>query len=127
VLVQGPYLVRGASLSGNTLAVTGDNINASTLEIFAPRAVTAVTWNGRAMAVTPTSYGSLVANSTGPSNANIVLPPLTTWKVADSLPERLVSYSDSGPAWVGEYSPSIRRSLECMPLTFSNMTQLRII
>lgn len=127
MLVQGPYLVRGASLSGNTLAVTGDNINASTLEIFAPRAVTAVTWNGRAMAVTPTSYGSLVANSTGPSNANIVLPPLTTWKVADSLPERLVSYSDSGPAWVGEYSPSIRRSLECMPLTFSNMTQLRII
>jgi len=101
VLVQGPYLVRGASISGNTLAVMGDNVNASHIEVFGPRSVTAVTWNGKAVITTPSGYGSLLANLAGPIDANVVLPPLTSWKVADSLPERLVSYSDSGPAWVG--------------------------
>lgn len=110
VLVQGPYLVRGAALSGSTLAVIGDSVVASALEVFAPRSVNKVTWNGRAVATTLTSYGSLLTTLSGPTGADIVLPPLTSWKVADSLPERLTSYNDTGLAWVCKFNPFFHRS-----------------
>ena len=37
--------------SGSTLALTGDTTAASSLEVWAPPAITAVTWNGAAIAV----------------------------------------------------------------------------
>ena len=102
MLVQGPYLVRGASLSGSKLAVTGDIVNATTLEVFAPKAVTSITWNGKALKTQRTEYGSLKGSISAPQS--IKLPSFTSWKPNDSLPERFATYDDSGAAWVGKFT-----------------------
>jgi beta-galactosidase len=101
VLVQGPYLVRGATLSGSKLAVTGDVINVTTLEVFAPKAVKSITWNGKVLHTQSTEYGSLKGSIAAPKS--VTLPSFGSWKSKDSLPERLTTYDDSGAAWVGKY------------------------
>ncbi|PWY89958.1 putative beta-galactosidase B [Aspergillus heteromorphus CBS 117.55] len=98
VLVQGPYLVRSASVESSTLELKGDSVNETALEIFAPKTVNSVTWNGKQVKTSKTSYGSLKASIAAP--ASIKLPALTSWRSNDSLPERLSTYDDSGPAWV---------------------------
>lgn len=99
VLVQGPYLVRGVTSDGSALALTGDESNATAFEVFASKHYQSVTWNGKKVRVSKTPYGSL-KGSVGFSQSTIKLPSLASWKVRDSLPEKLASYDDSGPAWV---------------------------
>jgi beta-galactosidase len=101
VLVQGPYLVRGAKINGSKLAITGDIVNATTLEVFAPKAVKSVTFNGKAVKTKSTEYGSLKASLDAPKS--IKLPSFSSWKAKDSLPERFADYDDSGVAWVGKF------------------------
>jgi len=103
ILISGPYLIRTASISEKTLAITGDYSNTNSLEIFAPPVKT-VTFNGAKLSINSTSYGSIIA-SLLPSNETIAsinakLPALHTWKVADSLPERFAEYNDSSLGWV---------------------------
>jgi hypothetical protein len=99
VLVQGPYLVRSAALEGSTLALAGDTANNTVIEVFTSKNVRMLTWNGKKLHVTRTSYYSLKAIVGGISK-NITLPSLNLWKVRDSLPERLPTYNDSSLAWV---------------------------
>jgi beta-galactosidase len=108
VLVQGPYLVRGAKLTGSKLAITGDIVNATTLEVFAPKAVKSITWNGKSIKTKSTEYGSLKASLDAPKS--IKLPAFSSWKANDSLPERFADYDDSGVAWVGKLLFSTRKS-----------------
>ncbi|CAG8012867.1 unnamed protein product [Penicillium nalgiovense] len=98
VLIQGPYLVRDAKLSGSKLAITGDVVNATTLDVFAPKGVKSVSWNGKKVDTQLTEYGSLKGSLNAPKS--IKLPALTSWKSKDSLPERFTDYDDSGVAWV---------------------------
>ena len=102
VVVLGPHLVRSASVQHETLSLTGDWLNSTTLEVFAPSVVRNVNFNGASLRVTRTPYGSLVGQLQGSrySTASIeaTLPSLTTWKVNDGLPERNASYDDS--KWV---------------------------
>ncbi|KAF2005169.1 glycoside hydrolase family 35 protein [Amniculicola lignicola CBS 123094] len=99
ILVQGPYLVRNAAVNGKTLVLTGDISNATTIEIFASKTVKSVTWNGKSIGASRTAYGSIKANIAG-TTTKIKLPTLSSWKVKDTLPERLATYDDSGIAWV---------------------------
>ncbi|KAJ4356191.1 uncharacterized protein N0V89_004221 [Didymosphaeria variabile] len=99
VLVQGPYLVRDVTSEGSTLKLTGDELNATAIEVFASKRYQSLTWNGKKIQVSKTAYGSLTGNI-GVSKSNIKLPSLASWKVRDSLPEKLAGYNDSGPAWV---------------------------
>lgn len=71
------------------------------MEIFAPNDVKTVTWNGKQLKTSKSSYGSLKATIAAP--VSIQLPAFTSWKVNDSLPERLPTYDASGLAWVGQY------------------------
>ena len=48
VIVRGPELVRSATLRGPSLELTGDTTAAATLEVWGPRPVGLVTWNGSA-------------------------------------------------------------------------------
>ncbi|XHG07467.1 hypothetical protein AWENTII_010610 [Aspergillus wentii] len=105
VLIQGPYLVRGAKITESTLAVTGDSVDATSIEVFAPQTLDTITWNGKEVKTTRTEYGSLRASLAAPPS--IKLPSLTSWKTKDSLPERLPSYDDSGEAWAGKCHLSI--------------------
>lgn len=79
--------------------MTGDVVNATTLEVFAPKAVTSITWNGKAVKTHRTEYGSLKGQLSAPKS--VTLPEFGSWKSKDSLPERLPGYDDSGSAWVG--------------------------
>ncbi|KAF2843588.1 glycoside hydrolase family 35 protein [Patellaria atrata CBS 101060] len=101
VLVQGPYLVRSAELTGNkkTISLTGDSDNATSIEVFAPHVAKNITWNGKALRTMRTGYGSLTAKIPAVDSGMVQLPPLNNWKAKDSLPERLPSYNDSGIAW----------------------------
>ena len=104
VLVIGPYLVRTASQEKDTLALTGDWAAETALEVFAPSRVKKLTFNGKAVKVHKTKYGSLKGSLSAPKvtieSITSSLPSLSDWKVADNLPERLPSYDDSSAAWV---------------------------
>lgn len=97
IFVTGPYLVRSATTSGSTVQVTGDNANATVIEVYAGKGFDTLTWNGQDFDTTQTPYGSLIAHLPGTDSSSIVLPSLTDWKVADSLPEASPNYDDS--AW----------------------------
>jgi beta-galactosidase len=102
VFVQGPYLVRGASVSGNALALSGDLDSTTNITVFAPANVGTVTWNNLPVAITRGIDGSLIGSIEGPVSP-IKLPELSNWKSANSLPEKEIDYDDSGPAWVGKW------------------------
>ncbi|KAG5637395.1 hypothetical protein H0H81_004703 [Sphagnurus paluster] len=101
VLVKGPYLVRSAAIKGNTLQLTGDLNSTTVIDVFAPAAVTSVTWNGALVTVAQSDIGSLRGSVSFPSALNSVqVPALSTltWKCADSLPELGPRFDDS--KWV---------------------------
>lgn len=102
VVVLGPYLVRSASIQHDILSLTGDWLNSTTLEVFAPSSVRNVDFNGASLRVSKTPYGSFVNQLQGSrysvSSVEATLPALTNWKVNDGLPERNASYDDS--RWV---------------------------
>ncbi|KAH7060381.1 glycoside hydrolase superfamily [Macrophomina phaseolina] len=87
VLVQGPHLVRTATVEDDTLKLTGDTSEETTLQIFASASIKAVTWNGEALSTTSTPYGSLTATLSGP--AEVTLPSLSalSWKTAPACPK----------------------------------------
>ena len=109
VFVQGPYLVRSATLEGTTLSVSGDIINATSMEIFAPSGVRTLLWNNRTLQTSRTSYGSLKTQLEEVDQSSVVLPALSNWKSADSLPEIAPGYDASGAAWAGRCIPQSRR------------------
>ncbi|CEH11813.1 glycoside hydrolase family 35 protein [Ceraceosorus bombacis] len=90
VLISGLYHVANATVDGSTLRIVGQ-VNATTtaLEVVAPAAVTALTFNGAEVKTTRTDYGSLKGTLSGPSDAakSWKAPALQGWKSADSLPE----------------------------------------
>lgn len=132
LLVLGPHLVRSAAVGNDgTLVITGDYSNTTQLEIFTDSApgcaqwnphggfrggngwsnggwsngkLPAVTFNGKAVRVSLSNYGTLVgtleASHVSVSSVQASIPALSSWKVADSLPERFANYSDTGKAWV---------------------------
>ncbi|ROW02998.1 hypothetical protein VMCG_05753 [Cytospora schulzeri] len=98
VLVQGPYLVRSASISANTtLQLTGDIDNSTqTITIFAP-SISSVTWNGKPLTITSKDGNMLTGTVQGPPA--FTLPPLGPWKWHDSLPEIQPNYTTSPAVW----------------------------
>lgn len=100
VLIAGPYLVRNATLSGQTLSVNGDLNMTTTIQVFGPGSINHVQWNGQDLKLSKTTWGSLSATLPGPKRAAVSLPSLKdlTWKYIDSLPEIQDGYDDS--KWV---------------------------
>jgi hypothetical protein len=99
VLVHGPYLVRHVASENDSLALHGDILKTTHIEVFASQKFQSLSWNGRKLQASRTKYGSLKA-SIAACNRTIDLPRLENWKVHDGLPEKLPSYNDSSEAWV---------------------------
>ncbi len=101
MIVQGPYLVRTAAIDKKTIQLTGDWLNSTALEVFAPSSVSQVQFNGVTVRTSRTSYGSLTGKlGACPYSVNSILAELPSlsrpaWKVSDGLPERNASYDDS--------------------------------
>ncbi|RDI78175.1 hypothetical protein Vi05172_g11886 [Venturia inaequalis] len=102
LVVHGSYLVRSAVMGSDELELTGDWLNTTALEIFAPAAISSVKFNGEDVKVEKTTWGSLVGilDASKDDSASILasLPKLANWKAADGLPERSPDYDDSN--WV---------------------------
>jgi len=98
LLLQGPYLVRSASLSHHVLHVSGDSDNATSLEAYVGDvSIDTIDWNGKHLPATRTSYGAYRADIPGASDRDVSLPSLadSRWHSADSLPESQPAYDDS--------------------------------
>ena len=96
VLVSGPALVRTATMRGDVLDLTGDTAAATPLEVWAPRPVAVVFWNGRPVPVTRTASGSLASRNPLSGPPAVDLPALTGWKYAPENPEAGPGFDDSG-------------------------------
>ena len=103
ILVGGPYLVRGASLSGSTLALRGDLKTDVRLTVIAPRNIRSITWNEEpvsgdfSVASSLSSIGGFVGQlrTRHSFTTGVSVPKLTGWKFQDSLPEIQKTFNDS--------------------------------
>ncbi len=93
VLVEGGYLVRSASSTGKSLAITGDTSRPGRLAVWAPPSIKAVQWDHHAVAVTRGKDGAL--RGTLPAPAPVHLPELTGWRFRTGAPEAQPGYDDS--------------------------------
>ncbi|MEU3981623.1 beta-galactosidase [Streptomyces sp. NPDC026672] len=95
VLVYGPALVRGVTLDGPTVRLTGDTVRATGLEVWGPRGIGAVEWNGRPVRTRVTRGGSLVAEALLAGVEPIALPALGGWRRRTENPESAPGFDDS--------------------------------
>jgi hypothetical protein len=91
--------VRGVALETGVLALRGDIMNSTDIEVFAGTKAQTLSWNGNKLQTSRTPYGSLKAHVAA-FNGTIQLPSLDNWKVNEGLPEKMPSYDDSSAAWV---------------------------
>ncbi|MEU6282150.1 beta-galactosidase [Streptomyces sp. NPDC047028] len=96
LLVYGPALLRHAEVRGSEVHLTGDVIGATTLEVWGPRAVTSVVWNGRPVATRVTRSGSMMSTAMLPAAPEVRLPKLGGWRMRTENPEAGPGFDDSG-------------------------------
>jgi len=87
ILARGPYLVRTAERRGSSLLLRGDADQASPLEVFAPKQVRTVYWNGHR-----------VRGGSVPGPDPVTFPELTNWRYTEDTPEADPAFDDS--RWV---------------------------
>ncbi|HEY7486780.1 MAG TPA: beta-galactosidase [Streptosporangiaceae bacterium] len=93
VLVRGPQLVRSGSYGFGGLALRGDVASGTDLEVYAPAAVRAITWNGDRVATTRRGDdGALTGRLAGPRP--VTLPALTNWRFRQESPEAQPGFDD---------------------------------
>ncbi|KAJ5130133.1 CAZyme family GH35 [Penicillium bovifimosum] len=96
IIALGPYLVRTATVHGDTVSLVGDNANRTSLEVYTGDSkVKKIKWNGKNIPTKKTAYGSLIGSAPGAEDAKISLPALRSWKAQDTLPEIQADYDDS--------------------------------
>jgi hypothetical protein len=96
LLVHGPALLRSAVLRGSTVHLTGDVVGETGLEVWGPRGITAVTWNGRPVKTVLGQAGSLVMEGLMPGAPAVRLPALGGWRRRAGNPESEPDFDDSG-------------------------------
>jgi beta-galactosidase GanA len=97
VLVYGPSLLRTAAVRGSTVRLTGDTVTPTDLEVWGPRGVDGVTWNGDAVRTSVSASGSLRATAPLPGVPRVALPELGGWRTRTENPEADPGFDDS--AW----------------------------
>ncbi|MET8243108.1 beta-galactosidase [Streptomyces sp. NPDC005202] len=95
LLVYGPALLRTAALRGSTVHLTGDTVEAAGLEVWGPRGIESVVWNGRAVRTSVGGSASLRAGALLPGVPEVRLPALGGWRMRTENPEAGPSFDDS--------------------------------
>jgi beta-galactosidase GanA len=95
LLVYGPALLRSAVLRDSTIHLTGDTVGATGLEVWGPRGITHVTWNGRPVPTRVSASGSLLALRPLPGVTRPALPALTGWRRRTENPEAEPGFDDA--------------------------------
>ncbi|WP_217140467.1 beta-galactosidase [Streptomyces sp. AC627_RSS907] len=96
VVVRGPALLRDVALDGATIRLTGDTVGEHELEVWVPRGITHVTWNGDAVQASAGRALSLMTVWPLPGVPGLVLPALDGWRRRTENPESRPGYDDSG-------------------------------
>ncbi|MFF5155905.1 beta-galactosidase [Streptomyces sp. NPDC000348] len=97
LLVYGPALLRSVTLRGSTAHLVGDLVGETGLEVWVPRGITAVTWNGRPVRTQVSRAGSLLMEGLMPGAPEVRLPALEGWRGRTENPESEAGFDDS--AW----------------------------
>ncbi|MFI6560990.1 beta-galactosidase [Streptomyces sp. NPDC050534] len=98
VLAYGPALLRTAAVDGAAIHLTGDTVQATGLEVWGPRGVIQVTWNGRQLTAGTTTSGSLRSTHPLAGADAVALPALHGgWRRRTENPESAPDFDDS--AW----------------------------
>jgi beta-galactosidase GanA len=97
LLVYGPKLLRHAEVRGSKVHLTGDVTEATAVEVWGPRGVDTLMWNGRALPTRVTGSGSLMSTGPLPAVPEVRLPELGGWRMRTENPEASPSFDDS--AW----------------------------
>lgn len=94
VLIQGPYLVRNATLSkdGHTLSILGDTNATTTLNVFGPKSIEIIKWNGETLLWKKSATGAF-SGTIGFKYAKLSTTPLPSltdaeWSCHDTFPEK---------------------------------------
>ncbi|KAF3465234.1 beta-galactosidase [Streptomyces sp. Tu 3180] len=106
LLVYGPALLRSATVRGHTVHLTGDVVGETGLEVWAPRGITTVTWNGRPVRTQLSRAGSLLMEGLLPGVPAVRLPALDGWRRREGNPESEPDFDDS--AWTAADRTSSR-------------------
>ncbi|MDN3020440.1 beta-galactosidase [Streptomyces sp. S.PB5] len=98
VVAYGPSLVRDITLDGATAHVTGDTTVSTGFEVWGPRGIENLTWNGRRVPTRLSATTSLLALQPLPGPEPLTLPALDGWRRRTENPESAPGFDDS--AWV---------------------------
>ncbi|MFF5665160.1 beta-galactosidase [Streptomyces griseofuscus] len=95
LLVYGPQLLRHVELRGSEVHLTGDITDPTSVEVWGPRGISRLVWNGRRLATRVTMSGSLMTTEMLPAVPDVRLPALGRWRMCRENPEVGPSYDDS--------------------------------
>ncbi len=97
LVVYGPAVLRSAEVRGSTIHLTGDVTVETGVEVWGPRGIAEITWNGEPV---PTYVGrarSRVMEGLMPAVRAVALPALDGWRCRTENPESDPDFDDS--AW----------------------------
>ncbi|MFJ9832368.1 beta-galactosidase [Streptomyces sp. NPDC101169] len=95
LLVYGPALLRHAEVRGTEVHLTGDVTGTTSVEVWGPRGVTSLVWNGRKVPTRVTMSGSLMTTGLLPAVPEVRLPALGGWRMRTENPEAGPNFDDS--------------------------------
>ncbi|KAI9322100.1 glycoside hydrolase superfamily [Dichotomocladium elegans] len=100
VLIQGPYLVREASIEGSTVHFLGDIDEDTPIQVVVPDYVKAFTWNGKAIHLRKGKHAIWTGLLKFTAPKNLLLPDLRKldWKYSPASPETHPDFDDS--SWI---------------------------
>ena len=116
VLVRGTHLLRTATADGDTVDLTGDNADDSSIEVFT--AADHVTWNGQPVDTTLSDTGSLTG--TIPVAAAVTLPQLTNWQHQEESPESQPDFDDSSWVVADKMATNSVTGLSTLPVLYAD-------
>ncbi|MEV6111540.1 beta-galactosidase [Streptomyces sp. NPDC052109] len=96
LLVYGPALLRHVELRGSEVHLTGDVTDTTTVEVWGPRGIDTLVWNGRTLPTRITMSGSLMTTGLLPAVPEVKLPELGGWRMRTENPEAGPGFDDSG-------------------------------
>ncbi|MEU4658277.1 beta-galactosidase [Streptomyces sp. NPDC023723] len=94
-LVYGPALLRDVTTEGATAHLTGDVRGATGLEVWGPKGLASVTWNGTARRVNVSRAGSLTIEGMLPAASQVAPPALDGWRRRTGNPESAPDFDDT--------------------------------
>ncbi len=97
LLVYGPAMLRSATLRDDTVHLVGDVVGETGVEVWGPRGISSVTWNGRPVRTYVGRAGSLVMEGMVPDAPTVPLPELGGWRRRSGNPESRPDFDDT--AW----------------------------